>query len=139
MFIKCFLFGTLVFANQLPTQEYLINCRKMLDKLISAKISYERTVYFKTGDSFEYRNIYTERIKQFKKGKTKEKYEESIVAILRFDSVKDDHRVIEFRYAPEYLNVIPKDQYISYKDFYKIMLLNLRDSTNYTSIKYFKQ
>ena len=110
-FIKCYFIGMLVFANQLPKQENIVKCKKMLDKLMNSKITYERKIYFKSKDSLKYRNIYFESIKQFKKGKTKDKYEESIVAILKIDSVSDAHRIIEFKYSPQYLNVLPKDQY----------------------------
>ena len=106
--------------------------------IIEAKVSYEKSLFWKKGDLAARRKTCSNLVKKFKAREGIAYYDNAIHMLLKPDSSAISDRIINFTYQPETSSAIEKCAFLKYNEFLKIMLKNLHDTNQYNFIVCYK-
>ncbi len=113
------------------------NCsvtENLINQIVKAKVAYEKSCYWKEGSQSNLKLDYSNLVKKFRQRKNFNLYDDCIHKLITQDSISPQKKVINFSYQPPHQSKIEKCTYLSYLDFLKIMLANLHDTNNGSTI-----
>jgi hypothetical protein len=113
------------------------NCletENLINRIVAAKVVCERSYYWKEERRSNLKLDYSNLVKKFKQTENFNLYDNCIHKLITKDSISSQKKVINFSYQPPHQSKIEKCTYLDYLDFLKIMLANLHDTKNVSTI-----